>query len=464
MTYQDAVACLNTGTNYEQHRDPEAMRRISLERMQQLCERLGNPQRSFRSVLISGTSGKGSICAMLYAMLRESRLRVGLYTSPHLEHLRERIRVGEGAGGAGPEGDWITEPEFAERIAQLRPVLEAMRETAPGGPPTYFEMLTAAAFLHFQARRVEVAVVEVGLGGRLDATNVLQQAVSVIAPIGLDHVEVLGADPRAIAREKAGIIKPRQTVITALQTPEVTEVLREACAERGVPLLAYGRELTAGVERCDLQGLVVSITALRGVYESLRVPLLGRHQAQNAACAVSALEALATGGVPRAFVERGLAGVAWPGRLERLHQEPLVLLDGAHNPAAVRALVESLEELCPGRPIHVLLGMSNDKSVEMVGEHLGRRAASITCTRSRHPRATDPARLAERLAPYCRERHVIADPVDAYTYVFNTAAPSDVIVVAGSLFLVGELRPAIRRCHAHASLTNGRHPGCLSSR
>lgn len=450
MIYQEAVAYLDSFVNYERTHEPQAMRDVKLERMRQLCQRLGEPQRWFRSIVVTGTNGKGSICAMLYSMLRESALRTGLYTSPHLEHLRERVRIwdaGERSSERRHGEDWIGETEFVAAMEQLRPVLEEMRHQSPDHAPTYFEALTALAFMHFRARQVDVAVLEVGLGGRLDATNVVDQAVSVIAPVAIDHADVLGTDPVTIAREKAGIIKARQVVITAPQPPGVEEVLREVCNAQGVPLMECGRDLTVGIQRHDLEGLQVSVTGLRGIYDSLTLPLIGRHQAQNAAMAVGALEALSNTGIPHAIVERGLAKVEWPGRIEVVSDAPLVLMDGAHNPHAAAALRETLTELCRGRAIHLLVGMSSDKSVEEIGKHVAGLAVSTTCTKSRHPRALEPSELARRLFPFCPDVHVMPDAVDAYTYLLNTVSPHDVIVVTGSLFLVGELRAALRYAH-----------------
>jgi dihydrofolate synthase/folylpolyglutamate synthase len=458
MTYEQALAYLDTFVNYEHTPQPAAMRQMTLDRMRRLCQRLGDPQRSFRSVLVAGTNGKGSICAMLYSMLREASLRVGLYTSPHLEDLRERIRVwgaDRAVGERAHADDWIDPMAFAALVERLQPLLEEMRRLGPDGVPTSFEILTALAFLYFSQRRVDVAVLEVGLGGRLDATNVVQQAVSVIGPIAVDHVELLGADPALIAREKGGIIKPRQTVLTALQSGVAEEVLRVLCEGAGVPLLTCGRDLTASVHRQDLRGLEVTVTGLRGLYESLKIPLIGRHQAQNAALAIGALEALSPTGIPHTVVERGLARVEWPGRTEVVHDEPLVVMDGAHNPHAAGALRETLVELCGNRRIHLLIGMSSDKSVEGLGESVGRIAVSATCTKSRHPRALDPTKLAKRLAPFCPDVHVMSEAADAYTYLLNAVAPSDAIVVTGSLYLVGELRSALRTAVSRMSRTVG---------
>lgn len=445
MTYEEAVEYLSTFVNYEQAREPQAMRRITLERMRRICERLGDPQRRFRSVLVAGTNAKGSICAMLYSMLRRSTLRVGLYVSPHLEHLRERIRVAEPGGPEGHGEDWISPEAFAAAVAQLQPVLEILRRRDPDGPPTYFEALTAAAFLHFAQRKVDLAVVEVGLGGRLDATNVLEPAVSVIGPIGMDHADVLGEDLVRIAREKAGIIKPGQTVISAGQDEFVEEVIQAACEAHGVPLYTVGRELTARIHQHGFKGSEVTITGLRGLHAEVRVGLAGRHQAGNAAAAVAALEALADGGVPHGLIAEGLARVDWPGRCELVNEAPLVIFDGAHNPQAMWALASLVTECCSGRKVHALLGVSADKWQDDLGRAVGGFAGAVTCTKSRHPRAMDPVQLAKQMAAFCPDVHVMSDAADAYTYLLNALGPDDVLVVTGSLFLVGELRAALRR-------------------
>jgi len=442
MTYEEAIAYLGSFANYEESRRRQALRRVKLERMRRVCERLGNPQRAFRSILVAGTNAKGSISAIAYSILRQSTLRVGLYTSPHLESLRERIRVW--SGGLGPRmhrDDWITEEAFASAVSELQPVLDSMRKD----PPTYFEAITAAAFLHFRRQRIEVAVLEVGLGGRLDATNVVQQAVSVIGPIGLDHAEVLGKEPERIAKEKAAIIKSSHLVLTSPQPEPVLDEIRAAAEAHGALLAIGGRDLTATIQHHGLDGLQLTLAGLRGIYESVDLPLVGRHQAMNAVLAVAAVEALSDRGIPHAMVEEGLAAVEWPGRLEVLGENPLVLIDGAHNPPAAAALRATLEELAPGRKVFLLVGMSVDKAVEAWGEQLGPIAHSVTCTKSRNPRSMDPTKLAKRLMPYCHDVHVITDPADAYTYILNVAQPGDVLVVTGSLFLVGEVRLALQK-------------------
>ncbi len=447
MTYDDALAYLDRVTNFERTHQPVAMRAVRLERTRQLCERLGNPQRQFRSILVGGTNGKGSICAMIYAILKAATGRVGLYTSPHLQDPRERIRVSPDARqqplDANGASDWISPEAFGAIIGELARAVET-KGALPDGPPTYFELMTAAAFLYFARSGVRVAVLEVGLGGRLDATNVADPVVSVLGPIGFDHMDVLGHDLLSIAREKAGIFRRGGMIVTASQQRSVSMLIRELASEQACELVEYGPAVSAEVDAHGIHGLRLVIRGLRGRYDELTLPLIGRHQAENAAIAVAAVEALGEQGVPHAAVRRGLARTRWLGRMQIIQEQPIVLLDGSHNPQAAMALVQTLNELWPDRRKHLLLGMSADKPLDEILGILAPVAHSITCTQSRHPRACDAQRLAQRL-PVKHERIcVIPDVADAYTFVLNTSGPCDVIVVTGSLFLVGQLQSALR--------------------
>ena len=469
MTYASVVSFLESQTNYERTRPVQAMQQVRLERMQWLCEQVGNPHRQFRSILVAGTNGKGSICAMIYEILRAAGLRVGLYTSPHLEDVRERIRVN--ADGQGRR-DWIAQEELAAIVARLRPILEDARRARADDPPTYFEVLTAAAFMHFAHRHVDVAVLEVGLGGRWDATNIVQQTVSVLGPIGLDHTEILGKDLGTIAREKLAILKPlprtgrhaaSSVLISATQEPDVAALMREAAAERGCRVLEYGRQLATEILAHQPKGMRLVIDGSRGRYEDVTLALLGRHQAQNAALAVAAVEALTESGVPHSAIRSGLARVQWPARLEMVRAEPLVLLDGAHNPAAAHALAAALTDLWPDRRKHLVIGASSDKSIRGMGQALTPLMSSVTCTQSRHPRASAAMRVAEQLHLDSVEPTIIPDATDAYTYVLNTVDPRDLVVVTGSLFLVGEIRKVIRAAQRYLQ-SQGRHAAMSARR
>jgi dihydrofolate synthase/folylpolyglutamate synthase len=457
MTYADTLAFLDQLTNFERMHDAPAMRAVRLARMRHLCERLGQPQAKFRSILVAGTNSKGSVCAMLYEVLRTAGLKVGLYTSPHIDDLRERVRVGAVAKSR-PRMDWITQEDLVRAVGQVRAAIEA--DAWMDGPPTYFEAVTAAALVHFARKDVDVAVMEVGLGGRLDATNVIEPTVSVLGPIGFDHTDILGPDLISIAREKLGIVRPGRPLVCAAQAPEVLTLIRDVAGGQGCRLIEFGRDVQVEILAHGVDGSRVTVRTARGVYENLSVPLMGRHQAANAAVAIAAVEALSPDGMPHTAVHVGLAKTRWPGRLELAQERPAVLFDGGHNPQAAQALRETVEELWPGRTVHLVLGASGDKPLTALADVLAPMAATVVCTQSHHPRACDADELARAVEAHGADRtvHVIREPVDAYTYALNTAAPEDVVVIAGSMFLIGQLRAALHRAQDARERSRRRRP------
>ncbi|MGH9466862.1 MAG: bifunctional folylpolyglutamate synthase/dihydrofolate synthase, partial [Terriglobales bacterium] len=349
-------------------------RKFTLETITQMLEALGNPQRRFSSVHIAGTNGKGSTAALIEAAARAAGWRTGLYTSPHLQRLSERICVA---------GEEIAPGALAEAATEVHDVIEAMlgRGDLPHAP-AFFEVVTAIGFVAFARAGIELAVVEVGLGGRLDATNVLAPLLAVITPVGLDHEAFLGPDIPTIAGEKAGIIKAGLAgVIVAPQAPEALAVLRERAHRMGVRL----EEVTTAAAA-----------------EAPATPLRGAHQRVNAAVAAAACRQLAACGfaVPDAAIASGFAAVRWPGRLELICEAPEVFLDGAHNPMAARALAVFLDEYSRTHPRPVLIyGSMRDKAVEEICEVLFPRAAAVVLTAPAHPRALAPAALAGQYGP-----------------------------------------------------------------
>ncbi len=448
MTYADALAYLDSFVNYEKSMQPDVLQGIQLNRMRTLCEALGDPQSSFRSVVVAGTNGKGSVSEMTYSILKRSALKVGLYTSPHLNDIRERIRISKTSSALAIDGDdWITQEQFVEAVLAIRTVIES-RKIPKSEYPTYFEMLTVIAFWVFAQSDVDIAVLEVGLGGRLDAVNIVDQSVSVLTPIGMDHVDILGGSLESIAHEKAGIIKADQVVVTGRQDLAVLAVIEKVAQQTGAQLHRFGQEFNVQVLKHSIEGLDVTLTGMRGLYSSMRIGLLGRHQAENAALAVAAVEALSDQGIPISSVEHGLSECIWPGRCEIIQQNPLVMLDGAHNQHAMQVLASTLGELFPKRRIHILAGMSDDKQAEALGALLGPMATSITCTQAHHARAMDAQQLSERINTYCSEVSVMPDMVDAYMYLLNSVNADDVIVATGSLYMVGELRTMIQQAES----------------
>jgi len=398
---------------------------FKLERVALALQSLGNPQRRFAAIHIAGTNGKGSVAAMLHAIYRAAGYRVGLYTSPHLVSFTERIRVG---------AEMIDEDDVVALAREIRTAA-----TVRGIELTFFEFATVMAFLHFARSRVEIAVVEVGLGGRLDATNVLLPETAVITTIGLDHQEFLGNTLDSIAREKAGIIKSGRPVIIGNVLPEVAEVLSAVAAERDSPTLRCGRDFVmTGSGPFQFSGMGCDLT-------DLQIALRGDYQRDNAATAIAAtLQLQNRFPLSAAAIRSGLQDVRWPGRLDVLRSRPLVILDGAHNPDGVAALVQNLRGLAGKRNVHLLFGVMRDKSWLPMVQAMAPHVASATLTTVLPPRGESPELLAHAFSSYCPTR-IISDPIVALEVLLDSVGADESILVAGSLFLVGAVYPHFLR-------------------
>ncbi len=420
-----------------------------LERIRGLLERLGEPQRAFPCVHVGGTNAKGSISAITASILRASSYRVGLYTSPHLVRYHERIQV-DGVEIADAALQAIFQ-EVAEAAAEVKAEL--------GADPTEFEVGTAAAFLHFARLGVEIAVVEVGMGGRLDSTNVVDSRVVALGPISLDHTAVLGPDIPSIAHEKAGIFRRGIPVVSSPQRPEAAAVIRERAAACGGSLIwvqegpdtppapeAPGVEerATFRVRNWGAEGGTVDVRTPWRDYESLHVPLLGRHQLQNAAVAVTVAETLRQQGmaVSPEDVRLGVAATRWPGRLERVLGSPTLLLDGVHNPDGAAALARSLREILRDRRVTFVMAVMGEKDLEAVLAPLIPFAAGLIATRPASSRTapSDPdalVRIAESHGLPARSIEGVAAAMDE---ACREAGPDGLVCVCGSLYLVGEVK------------------------
>lgn len=432
MNYQAALSYILSFTDYE--KVPAFLYRadnFDLRRMVELLDRLGNPHLTSPAIHIGGTKGKGSTAAMIASALCAAGYRTGLYTSPHLHTFRERITV---------DGGMISGEEFSALTEKLQPEIDEVNRRHDYGEITTFEILTALAFAFFMGRQVDFQVLEVGLGGRLDATNVVMPRIAVITSISLDHAEVLGDSLAKIAGEKAGIIKPGALVISAPQPKDVACVIEEVCRHNGVSLITVGRDVTWRKVKSDLSGQFFEVKGKAGSYK-LIIPLLGEHQLENAAVAVAALEALDIGAKD---IARGLAQVQWPGRLEILRHEPLFLADGAHNADSANRLRETIEKYLHFDRLILILGASSDKDIAGIVGELAPMSSLAIVTRSRHPRALEPASLLEELEKQGVKGELAESVSSAAERAMEMAGPRDLICATGSLFVAAEAREYIK--------------------
>lgn len=405
---------------------------LGLERIRTLMALLGDPQKELRFVHVAGTNGKGSVCAMLSSILTRAGHRTGLYTSPHLLRVNERIRI---------DGADISDAELCELCALVKPAVDRME----ADPPTEFERITAMALLHFQRRRCDVVVLEVGLGGRLDSTNVIDAPdAAVITDLSLEHTQVLGSTLEAIAAEKAGIIKRGTRVVLSGQTLEVVQVVRRRCEALGCPLLVTEPE-RVHAHACGLSGQTLDYRTR----QALRLRLSGVYQRRNAAAALDTVDVLRELGyvIPEEAVYTGLAETVWPGRFEILQTSPLVIVDGAHNPAGVAELAESLLACLPGKKLTLLMGVMADKDYADMVRTMAPFARDFITVTPESERALPSQALAEQI------RALTGLPVRSCGTVREGLAlalagkgPDDAVCAFGSLYQAGDVRAYFGNC------------------
>ena len=414
-----------------------------LNNVRAVLARLGNPERRFASVHIAGTNGKGSVAAMTESILRAAGYSTALYTSPNLERMNERIAV---------SGQAISEPEFAAAFNAVAESVEGLlAENTLPDHPSFFETITAIAFWHFAQAGVEVAVLEVGMGGRLDATNIVAPEVSVITSIDFDHERYLGNSIGQIAGEKAGIIKPGAPVINGAENPTAKAVVAARAAQVGAPEVDLDTEYSAAdIGSHDFGLYRFTACARDGFALPLAPPLRGGFQVRNALVATAVARQLASSGwkIDPAAMARGIGQVQWPGRLELVRREPLVFLDGAHNPAGARQVARFWEEHLSGRRIHLVYGTVREKAVGEMAELLFPHAASIILTQAATPRAASAESLRPLAQALNENVRVEPEPAQALASAMGRAAAEDVVFVTGSLFLVGDCRRALREMTA----------------
>jgi len=414
-----------------------AAAKFDLENTKVLLERLGRPDRAYPTVHIAGTNGKGSTAAFVESILRDAGFRTGLNTSPHLERINERFRI---------NGKEISDEHFAATFTRIHSVIEELlAEGQLRAHPTYFECVTALAFEAFARQRVEFGVIEVGLGGRLDATNIITPVVSVITRIDFDHENFLGHSLREIAGEKAGILKQGVPVVSAPQLPEAREILRARAAELHCPQVEADEAFRVEQESVEAGCVRARVTEVAtGTRFILATQLPGRFQLQNVLNAVAAARLLHAKNfrISSENIERGIARAQWPGRLEKLQSQPDIYLDGAHNPGAARELAHFLEENFAGRRVVLIYGAMRDKAVDEVTGLLFPLATEVILTQPNNPRAVSATQLAHMAGHHAAHFSVINNAEVALVAALRKARPEDVIFITGSLYLVGQLRQA----------------------
>jgi len=432
--YTKALRFLETLTDFERLRIVRYnSQNFDLDRMRLLLKKLGNPQDHFRTVHVAGTKGKGSTCAMIASMLQANGYKVGLYTSPHLVDIRERMAI---------NGAMIPQPDFARLVRLVEPIVMRMKPM-----PTYFDVLTAIAFKWFAEQKVELVVVETGLGGRLDSTNVIKPEVTAITSISKDHMAQLGSTVSRIAEEKAGIFKAGIPAITVQQDPEAEAVLRRVAEKVGAPFDVTGKsiEFSYRFESSRMLGPHnrVCLTTPNSKFEHLAVPLLGEHQAINCGLALAIIDKLKARGmqISDARAMEGLAKTSIPGRMEMVSQTPRVVVDGAHNAASVDAMMRAIGQHIPYDSMVVVFGCCADKDVGGMLERITSGADKVIFTKVDNIRSADPNELAARYTElYGKMAQVAPTLEDALAIAYRAVTKEDLICITGSFYLVGEAK------------------------
>lgn len=428
IAYQEALDYLYSFVDYSLTRgfrySPE---KFDLGRMAAFLDLLDHPERQYPCIHVAGTKGKGSTAAMIASALRAAGYRVGFYTSPHLQEFTERIQV---------NGVEILPGELAALVDEVKPHVAKIERL------TTFEITTAISFLYFARMKVDAAVVEVGLGGRLDATNVIDPLVSVITSLSMDHMSVLGDTLEKIAYEKAGIIKPGRPVVLAPQQDEARRVIEQAALERGCSLVESGRDFFYEAASHSLEGQTFSVRLAGEPPLDLRIPLLGLHQVENAATAFAALQEARRQGltVPDLAILQGFSTVVWPGRFEVLRSAPPVIVDSAHNRDSAQRLRQALDDYLPAQPVILVFGASDDKDIEGMFEALQPRISLLVATQSIHPRAISVEKLLDLARKYGIAAEAVVPLEDAVARALELAGETAVVLAAGSLFIAAAVR------------------------
>ena len=433
ISYQDALDYIYSFVDYSRtHQANLSPENFDLSRMVEFMNLLGSPQLEFPSLHVAGSKGKGSVSAFCASVLQAAGFKVGLYTSPHLKDFEERMQI---------NGVPISRNTLAEYVEEIKPAVESIPKL------TTFEIMTGLAFLFFARQKVDIAVIEVGLGGRLDATNIITPLVSVITSLYLDHVTILGETLEEIAAEKGGIIKPGIPVVSAPQEEKALNVIKKIAAQRGSQLIKVEEDYPFSIVSSTLDGQEFVLTNPgegQGGDSSYFIPLLGTYQVLNAVTAYAALDNIRSRGFPldEAEIKRGLETTVWPARFEIARREPPVIFDSAHNPASMRKLRETLDSFFPDLPLILVFGISEDKQLDGMFQEILPRTSHLITTQANHPRAMNAEDLEKWAREYPCSTEAIPNVQNALSRAIQLAGNEKVVLVAGSIFVAASARIA----------------------
>ena len=427
ITYSEAIDYIYDLTKYGI--------KLGLENINYLLYLLGEPHKKLKIIHVAGTNGKGSTCSSISSILQSDGYKVGLYTSPHLVDFTERIKINHKP---------INRKKVSELLERIKPYIEKVANTPSYGHPTFFEVITSMAFLYFFEEQVDYLVLEVGLGGRLDATNVCEPLISVITHIDYDHMDKLGNSLEEIAREKGGIIKPEGIVISSNQYEEAYNEIKKIADEKNSHIYSVGREIIYKIVKSDIKGVIFNLKGIYNEYKNLHTPLLGRHQADNSAAAITAIEALKIRGVniTEKAIRVGLEKVKWTGRLEIIQTNPTLVLDGAHNPNGIKVVRDALKEIFSYRRLILVLAIFADKDYKKMIQIIVPNADLIIATKTKNPRATPPRIIAKEAAQYIDQNKIsVTENIpQAINCALSNSKEDDLICITGSLYTVGEAK------------------------